>query len=146
VMRRGIAGLVLVLVLLLMSGWRYPVRPGLGGALGTGALAGLLNGATGVGGPPVVLYLLGGARSARSNRANLITYFTTLNGGTCASLLYHGVYTQETLWRALSLWPVQIVSLWAGSWLFRRANDRIYRRIALAMLLGVALLGLFYQR
>lgn len=145
-MRRGISGLVLVLVLLLLSGWPYPVRPGLWGATGTGALAGLLNGATGVGGPPVVLYLLGGNKSARSNRANLITYFTTLNGGTCVSLYFHGVYTLETVWRTLSLWPVQILSLWAGAWLFRHASDRIYRHIALGMLLAIALLGLFYRR
>jgi len=133
-------------VLVLMSGWRYPVRPGVWSATGTGALVGLLNGATGVGGPPVVLYLLAGPASAKSNRANLITYFTTLNGGTCVSLYLHGVFTMETVWRALALWPVQIVSLWIGAWLFRHANDRIYRRIALGMLLAVALLGLFYRR
>jgi hypothetical protein len=145
-MRRGIAGLVLLLVLVLMTGWRYPGRRGAGVAAGTGALSGVINGATGVGGPPVVLYLLAGPDSARTNRANLIFYFTFLNAGTWLSLLWHGVITLETLWRTLALWPVQIVSLWCGSWLFTRANDALYRRAALGLLLAVALFGLFYRR
>jgi uncharacterized membrane protein YfcA len=62
------------------------------------------------------------------------------------SLLWHGVITLETLWRTLALWPVQIVSLWCGSWLFTRANDALYRRAALGLLLAVALFGLFYRR
>jgi len=146
VMRRSIAGIVLLLALVLMSGWRYPVKPGRWGAAGTGAVSGFINGATGVGGPPVVLYMLAGPNKAHTNRANLITYYTFLNAGTCLSLLSHGVYTMETVTRTMALWPVQIVSIWGGTWLFRHANDAIYRRIALALLVGVALFGLFYRR
>jgi hypothetical protein len=145
-MRRAISAMVLALVPLLASGLRLPVAPGPWSAGGVGALSGLINGATGVGGPPVVLYLLAGPNPANINRANLIGYYTFLNGGTCLSLLLHGVFTRSVLWYVLALWPVQIVSLWLGSWLFRRASDRIYRRIALAILLAVALFGLLYTR
>jgi hypothetical protein len=145
-MRRGISGLVLAMVLVLMSGWRYPVKPGPWGASGAGALSGAINGARGVGGPPVVLYLLAGPNPARTNRANLILYYTFLNGGTCVSLLAHGAFTLETVYRSLALWPVQVVSLYVGSWLFTRANDAIYRRIAMGLLLAVALGGLLYTR
>jgi uncharacterized protein len=145
-MRRIISALVLLLALVLMSGWRYPARPGPWGAAGTGVLSGFINGATGVGGPPVVLYMLAGPNVAATNRANLIAYYTFLNGGTCLTLLAHGVFTMETVWRTLALWPVQVVSLWLGSWLFRHANDALYRRLALLLLLGVALFGLFYRR
>jgi hypothetical protein len=145
-MRRGISGMVLVLVLVLMTGWRYPGRRGPWAAAGAGALSGVINGATGVGGPPVVLYLLAGPDSARTNRANLICYFTFLGAATWASLVWHGVITLETIWRTLALWPVQIVSLWFGSWLFTRVNDALYRKLALVVLLAVALFGLFYRR
>lgn len=145
-MRRAIAGVVLAMVLALMGGLRYPGRPGPWSAAGVGALSGALNGATGVGGPPVVLYFLAGPNPAATNRANLIVYYTFLNGGTAAILLWHGVYSRETVWRTLALWPVQILSLWVGAWLFRRASDTVYRRIALGLMLGVALLGLFYRR
>jgi uncharacterized protein len=146
VMRRAISGIVLLLVLVLTSGWRYPAKPGLLGTGATGALSGLINGATGVGGPPVVLYLLAGPNTAAVSRANFITYATFLGAGTCLSLFAHGAFTLETLWRTLALWPVQIVSVWTGSWLFRHANDAIYRRIALGLLLAVALFGLLYRR
>lgn len=146
VMRRAIAGIVLTLVLVLMSGWRYPGRPTLWAAGGAGLLSGLINGATGVGGPPVVLYLLAGPNSAATSRATFITFAAILSAVTSLSLVVHGVYTLQTLWRALALWPVQIASLATGAWLFRHANDAIYRRIALAVLLAVALFGLFYRR
>jgi uncharacterized protein len=146
VMRRGISGLVLVMVLVLMSGWSLPVRPGWRSAVGTGALSGVLNGATGVGGPPVVLYMLASPSAASAKRANLISYYTFVNGGTVLMLLWHGVYTSETVLRTLALWPVQVASLWAGAWLFGHANDATYRRLAMGLLLAVALFGLLYRR
>ncbi len=145
-MRRAISAIVLAMVVALLGGVRYPGRPGPWSAAGVGVLSGAINGATGVGGPPVVLYFLAGPLPAKTNRANLIVYYTFLNGSTAAALLWHGAYTPETAWRTLALWPVQVVSLWAGAWLFRRASDAHYRRIALLLMLAVALFGLFYRR
>lgn len=146
VMRRIIAGIVLAMVLLLMSGRRYPFAPGVFSAGAVGAVSGGINGATGVGGPPVILYMLAGPHNAATIRASMISYYTFLNGGTCLILVYHGVFTLEIVLRALALLPVQIASLMLGSWLFRHANDAIYRRIALGLMLAVALFGLLYPR
>jgi phage terminase large subunit-like protein len=44
-----------------------------------GATAGLLKGATGVSGPPVILYLLAGPEEARLHRANLILFFAIVS-------------------------------------------------------------------
>ena len=144
-MRRVISVLVLAMVLVLMTGWRYPGRPGPLGALGAGGLSGLINGATGVGGPPVVLYLLAGPNTAGTNRANLISYYVFLNGLTVAALYVQGVVDSHTVVRVLLLLPAQIVSLGMGAWLFRHATDAIYRRIALGLLIAVALFGLIYN-
>lgn len=145
-MRRAISAIVLVMVVALLGGVRYPGRPGPWSAAGVGALSGLLNGATGVGGPPVVLYFLAGPQTAATNRANLIVYYTFLNGCTAAALLWHGAYTPATVLRTAALWPVQVLSLWVGAWLFRRVGDTHYRRIAMLLMLAVALFGLFYRR
>jgi uncharacterized membrane protein YfcA len=145
-MRRIISGIVLVMVLILMSGLRYPGRPGPWGSAGIGGLSGIINGATGVGGPPVVLYFLAGSNSAEINRANLIAYYAVLNGGTAVSLWWRGAFTQEILWQTALLFPAQVGALWLGSWLFRRASDQIYRRIALGLMLAVAIFGLLYRR
>jgi hypothetical protein len=144
VMRRVISAAILAMVLVLMTGWRYPVKPGFLGALGTGGLSGLINGATGVGGPPVVLYLLAGPNTAGANRANLISYYVFLNGLTLAALYVQGVVDNHTVTRIVLLLPAQIVSLGMGAWLFHHASDAIYRRIALGLLIAVALFGLVY--
>jgi hypothetical protein len=145
-MRRAISLLILVMVAVLLSGWRYPFPPGRKGTMVAGALSGAINGATGVGGPPLVIYLLAGPDPSITNRANLITYYTFLNGATFVSMALHKVLNPATGWHILALWPVQIVSLWLGARLFHHANDAIYRRVALGVLVIVALFGLLYSR
>ncbi len=65
-LRRWIAGVVVVFSLLLLNGARYegPQRPATSIALG--AFSGVLVGATGIGGPPIILYLLSGPDRPRS--------------------------------------------------------------------------------
>lgn len=144
-MRRGISAMVLLMVLVLMTGWRYPGKPGIWGAMLTGGLSGLINGSTGVGGPPVVLFMLAGPNPAAVNRANMITFYTFINGFTFLSLVYLGIVGSGTLWRIALLLPVQTASLFLGHWLFHRATDVLYRRIAYGMLLAIALFGLSYS-
>ena len=57
-------------------------------------------GATSLGGPPVLLYLLSTPARAESNRANIITYFALTSVYLIVVLMVSGVYTQATLWRA----------------------------------------------
>src|SRR5690242_15253729 len=59
-MRSAIAVTVIVFSLLLLLGWRYAGKPRLATSLGLGALSGTMLGATSIGGPPVILYLLSG--------------------------------------------------------------------------------------
>lgn len=143
-MRRGISVIVLAFVAMLASGWRWRGRPGLMAALAAGGLSGLINGAAGTGGPPVILYLLAGPDPARINRANLIAFYLFLNGGTVASLAFNGVITPEVLWRVLLLTPVFMGAVLAGTRLFLRTGESGYRRFALLLLAGAGLLGLFY--
>src|SRR5574337_545146 len=59
-MRRAIALSVIVFALILLIGWRYSGRPRLSTSVGLAALSGTMLGATSIGGPPVILYLLSG--------------------------------------------------------------------------------------
>ena len=145
-MRRAISGFVLAFTLLLMSGWRWSGTPGLGGGLAAGALGGLINGAAGTGGPPIILYLLAGRADAATNRANIIIVYFFMNGATVASLGVNGLVREDTLWRVLLLAPAWMLGLWAGLRLFHHANETIFRRIALLALVAVGLFGIFYTR
>ena len=145
-MRRVISGIVLAFALLLISGWRWSGTPGPGGGLAAGALGGLINGAAGTGGPPIILYLLAGKSDAATSRANIIIVYFFMNGGTVASLAANGLVGEDTLWRVLLLAPSWMLGLWAGIHLFRHANETFFRRAALLELVAVGLFGIFYTR
>ncbi len=139
IMRRAIAGVVLVFALIMARGWRYagPRRPAI--TVGAGLLSGVMITSVGMGGPPVILYLLSGPDAAAQNRANLITYFAIGGGVALVVLLFGGVIGAETLWRAVVLALPFVAAAHAGSRFFRRSGEALYRRVALTFLMAIAL-------
>ncbi len=132
-----IAGVMTGVVALLLLGWRYRgPRPWWTTGI-VGILSGLFKGSTSFGGPPVLLYLLSGPEAAITHRSNLILYIALMNAVALPSMWFAGVLSMQTFWLSLALWPFLTVSAWAGSRLFSRANDQLYRRIALGVLLLV---------
>src|SRR5436190_3731601 len=75
VLRWCIAAVVLSLVPVLASGWRYHGPPTLPATIGVGLFSGVSAGAVLIAGPPVILYWLGGGSSAKTLRANLMVFF-----------------------------------------------------------------------
>src|SRR6185312_15128730 len=71
VLRWCMSILVLSLVPLLASGWRYRGAPHIAATLGVGLFSGVSAGAVLIAGPPVILYWLGGGSSPQTLRANL---------------------------------------------------------------------------
>jgi uncharacterized membrane protein YfcA len=59
-MRRVIAAVVIVFSLLLLKGWRYSGPQRMATGVGLGTMSGVMIGATSMGGPPILLYLLAG--------------------------------------------------------------------------------------
>ncbi|MDH5751206.1 MAG: sulfite exporter TauE/SafE family protein [Deltaproteobacteria bacterium] len=141
-MRRIIALLVILLVALLASGWRWRGGRGALATLGAGGISGFLNGSTGAGGPPVVLYQLSGLGTPAVQRANIIAFFCIPNLGTWSGLIAGGVFTREVVALIFLLVPVYLAALHAGAVLFRRSGGHSYRRVVLLILLLVALLSL----
>jgi uncharacterized membrane protein YfcA len=78
-LRRGIALTVVVFSLAMLSGRRYSGAQRLGTSLAVGALSGAMLGATSIGGPPVILYLLSGPDPVAVTRANLTLYVMLLS-------------------------------------------------------------------
>lgn len=142
-MRRGIAGVVLAFGCVMLTGWRWRGRRGPVGAGVAGALSGALNGATGAGGPPVILYMLSGDEGAAIHRANIITFYSVLHTVTLSALAYNGAVTQPVLVRSAVAIPLLAVGVWTGARLFRGSSERAYRRFALAVLIAIGLVGLF---
>ena len=142
-LRRFIGGFVLVFGLLLMSGWRYHGSRPLPLNLAVGTAAGLLKGATGMSGPPVILYLLAGLEEARRHRANLILFFATIAIVSTVPPLLGGLIDLAVLLRLAVLLPVMALSVPIGARLFRVVPERLYRPFAMGVLLAAGGLALF---
>ncbi len=142
IMTRVMAGIVLLFVLVLMTGWRYAGPKRLLPTCGVGALSGTLMAATSMGNPPVLLYMLSGRDSATTNRANIIAYFGITQGVLLAVFLAMGLLSWPPVFRAAMLTPPYLLAAWLGSRLFRQSSEKLYRRIALTFLFLVAAYGM----
>lgn len=135
-LRRFIGGFVLVFGALMMSGWRYHGSRPLPLNLAVGTSAGLLKGATGMSGPPVILYLLSGPEEARQHRANLILFFGLIALVSVVGPYLGGLFTLDVLAKLVWILPVQILCVRLGARLFHVVPIRLYKPFALAVLLA----------
>ena len=139
---RGIALVVVAFSVVLMTGWRYEGGKKLWATLGVGAVSGVLMASTSLGNPPVMAYLLSGRDAAATNRANFTGYFAVTLVALIALMAATGLIDVDALVTAAILLPVFMAGAWAGSRLFRRSSEALYRRVALGILFCVGLYGL----
>jgi uncharacterized membrane protein YfcA len=138
-LRWGIVVVVLILLGVLMSGWRYHGKPILPVTLGVGALAGTLGGAIQIVGPPVIVYWLGSASGPATVRTNLNAFFSLFACAVFVTYIARGLLSSNVIVLALLLGPLQILALRAGSRLFDRASAETYRRVAYLIVAAAAL-------
>lgn len=134
--RRAMGGFVLLFALILMSGWIYRGRRGIGPSAAVGAIAGIISGATGVGGPPVAVYFLSSPQPAEMQRANIVIAVTVLILMVLVAVAAGGGFTVETVIRGAVLTPAYIAGTWSGSRLFAIAPKEYFKRVALWLLLA----------
>ncbi|MDF1856876.1 TSUP family transporter [Pseudooceanicola sp.] len=134
-----VSGAAAVTLAALISGWRYRGRvrgPGLGAI---GAAAGVLGGATGLTGPPVILFYLAGPSNARAVRANTILFLAALEIGIIANLFLRGLVGVEALWLGLVLAVPYVLAVLVGQRLFDPAREKTFRALAYSVI-GIAIL------
>jgi len=139
---RGVAGVVLVFALVLLTGWRYQGVKRLPATLGVGALSGVLMASTSLGNPPVMVYLLSSQDRAEVNRANFTGYFAITLATLIAWMLFRELIGWPALQRAAILLIPFMAAAWVGAKLFRQSSEMLYRRVALGILLCAGLYGL----
>jgi len=142
ILRWFIAFMVLSLVAVLVSGWRYHGRPRLPVTIGVGLFSGFGAGAVQIAGPPVLIYWLGTANNAITVRANFLVYFLLLGLTSCAVYFWQGLFTPELLALALLLAIPFFLATAVGARYFHGASDQLYRRIAYAIITVAALVSL----
>ncbi len=137
-LRRAMAAIVIIFSLLLLAGWRYSGARGLPARLGLGMIGGGMLGATGMGGPPVILYLMSGPDPVSTTRANMNVHVVVTSLGALAMLGWRGILDEKCALTALLLAPVFYVGAIVGTRLFSRFSERGFRQFALILMLAVS--------
>lgn len=140
--RKMIAGVVVVFSLMLLLGIRYHGSPRAATSIALGSLVGALLGATSVGAPPVILYLLSGPDPIAVTRANLTLFVTAISAIGLVMLAAAGAITATYGVAAVTLIVPYLLATWLGGKLFARLSDSNVRRFALVLMLGVSVVSL----
>lgn len=140
--RKLIAAVVIVFSAMLLFGVRYSGKPRAVTSIALGSIVGALLGATSVGAPPVILYLLSGPDPVAVTRANLTIFVTAISIIGLAMLAAAGAITATLGLSAASLIVPFLLATWFGGKLFARLSEPGVRRFALVLMLSVGALSL----
>ena len=141
-LRWGISVLILAMLVLLISGWRYHGRPTPRVTIGVGFAAGFLSGVAQAAGPPVVAYWLGGQTSPAMVRANIILFFLFTSVVASASYLVAGLFGLHVLVLAAITAPGYALGMYLGSRMFGLASELMFRRICFCLIAVAAIISL----
>ncbi|MBA97278.1 MAG: sulfite exporter TauE/SafE family protein [Sulfitobacter sp.] len=137
-----VSTVVLILVTLLLSGWRYHGRLSTSLMIGTGALGGFMTGFAGIAGPPVIMLYMASKLPIAVIRANFMLYLMGID-----ILLFGMLWISDMLvWPALALGLLMgIPSIAAniiGAWLFDPNAEKLFRNVAYIVIAASAIIGL----
>jgi uncharacterized membrane protein YfcA len=133
--RRIIGWLVVGAAILILSGWRYRGPQGAGASAATGVISGLINGFVGLGGPPLVIYMLALKQSAAVQRANILVFMAITSVLVLGSTFVAGGVTLENSFLDLLTAPFQLAGGWLGARLFLKLPAELFNKVSLVALI-----------
>ena len=139
--RITISAIILVLSLVLLTGWTLKSRIGPLGHGGVGIVSGVCNSA-GIGGLPVAAFMSAQPMEAAVFRATMIVYLTGLDLITIPWLWAGGLVSWDTALAVGMAFPILAIGIWLGSRQFLSASPSTFRRFAVMLLLALSVLGL----
>lgn len=143
VFKLAVSVISLCMVGLLLSGFRYHgmLTPGLVWA--TGGMSGLLGGAAGIPGPPVILLYMASTHPAKVIRANSTAFLFAFDIIMLIGFLALGRLIGLPLALGVLAILPNLVGNLLGNYLFRPELTELYRRVAYAIIAGSAISGLY---
>jgi len=137
-MKLGLAIIVFSTAVALMAGVRMKRMPTPAQTAATGATAGFLNGAFGIGGPPVIVFFLGSPLALEAGRASMIASFFAMDIAGLPALFAFGLFTWGAIKLALVSLPALVAGIYLGSRLVGRVSEAAARKAVLAILMVMA--------
>jgi len=127
---------------LMLRGFRLEKTPSAGATVGTGVASGLLNGAFGTGGPPVVLFYFSTPGAAAVGRASIVAFFLSTDTLGLAGQAYSGIITLQSFIQFVFWLPTLLIGVAVGAKGFRHMDQARFRRAVLIILIALAVLTL----
>ena len=123
--------LVIFFVLLIASGWKLKATVTKYVLTISGVISGLMQGATGMGGPPYATVLLSKGDSDNVTRGNILIMSTGIVISAIISFYMFNLFTKELLLTGLITSPIYILATYTGTKFFDLSGNRYYRNISL---------------
>jgi hypothetical protein len=128
--------------ILMLRGFHLERTPAAPASTATGVASGVLNGAFGIGGPPVVLFYFSTPGAAAIGRASIIFFFLFTDLLGVGYFATQGIVTAQSFIQSILWLPALLAGVWIGAHGFRRLNQEAFRRWVLVILIALALLGI----
>ena len=134
--------LLIFFVILIATGWRIKSTITKYVLVLGGAISGLMQGATGMGGPPYVTVLLSKNDSDDVARANILVITSGLVISAIISLYYFGLFTKDILLTGAISAPIYVFATYIGTKFFNYSGNKYFRNSSLIALgvIGLATL------
>lgn len=140
--RYMVSAVTLVLLTLLLLGLRYRgtlTRPMI---YGVGGMGGVLGGAVGIPGPPVIMLYLAGPLPASVIRANNFLFLLAADILLIGVFAFQGILFQTPLIIGACLSLIYLVGIFLGSLVFKPSMEKTYRVVAYVIIVISAIRGL----
>lgn len=138
VLRRIIAITVMIFASVLLARIRLQLTRTFLASVAVGALAGVLLGATGIGGPPIIIYMMLSLGSIDTDRANLTVYVSVGSIGALLVYWYNGLFVINNEVSPFLLGISFYLGTMLGVKFSKKISEEQFRRITLTLLLCVA--------
>lgn len=136
------ATLTFLLLIALVTGYRYRGHVGRKHTFGVGALGGLLGGAIGLAGPPIIFFYMARPLPVAAIRANILLYLVVIDVLMIAIFAWQGALELYPILIGVSVLPIYLLAIVVGSKIFDPERETVYRWVAYAIIGASAIGGL----
>ena len=141
-MRIVIYTLILIIAIMIGLGVRIPHGNHAVTVSSAGAASGVINGAAGIGGLPLVAFFLSKDENALVFRATLTAYLIGLDLYSCGIAGSYGLIDSNTLVLLIVLIIPLVLGISAGNRQFQKTQPNSFKRLALLLLATISTVGL----
>jgi uncharacterized membrane protein YfcA len=133
---------VIIIGTVMLNGFRFEKMPSARAVIATGASSGILNGAFGMGGPPVVLFYFSTPAAAAVGRASMIAFILATDSLGLGEVARNGLVTMQSFAQFIVWLPALLIGIAVGANGFKHMDEAKFRHVVLIILIGLAVLTL----